>query len=515
MLWYSLIIIGLVLASQLFFNLFFSHSFFIKITENQLEKIFEEIEVGYEDGDEKVDSLLQNAESTLSIDTVICDFNECYYRTGEFRYISAKNLTTYLRTMMSETTDLPQVQEVDHRPGEYGADGKLPYVELMGKFNCRTGWRYVYMITPVSAIDNMLMNYTRISLVMSIFVILIGIIISRALANQITKPLIRMERSAKEMAELTYLGKLEEEGETLEIASLAKSLNQMYTKLANAIYKLQKANERLQKDVDFQKRNEQMRREFVANVSHEMKTPLCLLQMYSESLMMNSESLDKDYYCKTIIDETERLNDMVKRLLDISAIENDLVSVNLMNISLSKVSRRIYKRYMGLLQEYDCEVSIAKHLSVKGNEEYLEQVMNNFIGNAHTHTKVGGKIRIELVGKEGQAIFSVYNEGESIAEEMKEKIWESFYKTDQARVRTDENHIGLGLYIARIIIDKHKGTYGVENVEHGVKFWFAIPADISIYAQDNWDDELMEKALNSEAAKNIVDLDYSREDLNK
>ncbi|HEY8436120.1 MAG TPA: HAMP domain-containing sensor histidine kinase, partial [Haloplasmataceae bacterium] len=348
---------------------------------------------------------------------------------------------------------------------------------LTGKFEYDDGWRYVRITTSVEAIEASIAALTKVNTFIAVLVLVIGIIGSYIFARRFSRPIQKIQDVARNVALLNFEARADENLSTSELRDLSVSINAMSNKLKSLISDLQASNEKLQADVDYQKRLDRMRREFVANVSHELKTPLHLILMYSENLKNNIENIDKDYYCDTIIEETKRLNDMVKSLLDLSAIENGLTKMYMEELDLSDFAECTVSKMTVLFEGLSTNVGIEKGISVVGDGKYLEQAMKNFIVNAVSHTPVGGSISVELKQWDGKAVFSVFNEGSPIAEADIPQIWESFYKTDKARVRTDENHSGLGLYVVKTIIEAHGGEYGVRNAENGVEFWFSLPIE--------------------------------------
>jgi signal transduction histidine kinase len=284
-------------------------------------------------------------------------------------------------------------------------------------------------------------------------------------ARNFSRPIQNITEVARNVALMNFKVRAEENLSTTELRDLSYSINLMADNLKKLISDLQTSNEKLQADFDKQIRLDKMRREFVANVSHELKSPLHLLLMYTENLKNNVDNIDKDYYCNTIIEETNRLNDMVKSLLDLSAIENGLEKMRKETLNLSELSENVISKSNLLFQKATVSASIEKDIFVEGDSRYMEQVIKNYFANAVAHTPENGRILITLMQKENDAIFSVFNEGSTIAEEDILHIWESFYKTDKARTREDETHVGLGLYIVKSIMQAHGGDYGVKNID--------------------------------------------------
>ena len=220
-----------------------------------------------------------------------------------------------------------------------------------------------------------------------------------------------------------------------------------------------------------------MRREFVANVSHEMKTPLCLLQMYAENLKYNVEGIDREEYCSIIIDEVERLNELVAGMLELSTVENDLADMAHTPIDLGELVQHVLTRMAPVLSHCQVIRNFQGAFPILGDQKYLEMAVGNFLSNAATHTKEGGQVRVSLKEQENWIVLTVENQGEQIPEERMNRLWDSFYKVDQSRVRTGETHAGLGLAIVKQVVQRHGGSCQVCNLSDGVAFSFQIPKD--------------------------------------
>ncbi len=230
----------------------------------------------------------------------------------------------------------------------------------------------------------------------------------------------------------------------------------------------------MKSDIDTQKKLERMRREFVGNVSHEMKTPLSLLQLYADNLKNNVQSIDKDYYCDTIIEESSKLSEMVSSMLDMSSIESGLSKIELSKISLSGAALDLLTKVAPLTENYNLKIHIEDDIFIDGNLKYIEQAMRNYLSNALEHTCDGDLICVSLSSKDDMAVFSVYNTGQPISELDMPFLWDSFYRADKARVREGGN-AGLGLHIVKTIVLAHGGIYNCQNLDDGVEFSFMLP----------------------------------------
>ncbi|MCC8073032.1 MAG: HAMP domain-containing histidine kinase [Clostridiales bacterium] len=464
----------LVLISQLVFNLFLARPYFIWQKKNTIESSFYEVKKNYTDDLNDVSSIAMDLQNVHSIQTVLMIDNEVVYSTSPFNKMDKMSDKPFLpdEPNLSENynfSETPKTIVTEQR--EEG----MSTLQLTGRFDYNGDDVDVIMTLSVSSIDNSISMFTQISIMISVAALILGVIIAFLFSKSITSPITSVERVAKNLSNLDFSEFADETASTRELSNLAVSINTMSTKLKNSIEELQIANEALKKDIDYQKQIEQLRREFIANVSHEMKTPLGLLQIYSENLKCNIDGIDKDYYCDVIIEETNNLNEMVKSMLDISSIESGLSKMNFENFDFSELCEQTFSKYVPVFQDYDVSVNIDSGVNINGDRKYLEQAIKNYVANAVNHTDNGKKIEITLSKGVDDATLYVKNQGKNIAESDIDNIWVAFYKSDKARTRTENNNVGLGLYIEKTVIDKHFGKYGVKNVEDGVEFYFSLP----------------------------------------
>ncbi|MBR3802972.1 MAG: HAMP domain-containing histidine kinase [Clostridia bacterium] len=248
---------------------------------------------------------------------------------------------------------------------------------LQGKITSEDEVRYVLLSSSIESIDSSIAMFTKVNFYISAVILVAGLVCAYFVAKSINKPIKNIETVSEKISRLDFEQRADESVNTPELSSLAKSVNIMSDRLSSTIDELKTANEQLCADIDARKRIEKMQREFIGNVSHEMKTPLCLLQMYGENLKNNVEGIDKDYYCQTIIDETERLNDMVKTMLEISSIENELYQVKTERLNFSELCRYTVNKMDIALNGADCRYEIEEDIYINGDEKYLEQAIKN------------------------------------------------------------------------------------------------------------------------------------------
>lgn len=482
---FSCVLLLCLLLCQLLFGVFFAKRTFVNEQKNQIKNLFDTIKQNYSDDPDALYVLTSQSQGLHNIQIEISNGTERLYTNRNIPPQERK--TKYqLQYDKSEYTEDPSVH-IYHpelrrndpaKPEERPDSRKSPsygLFRLTGRFEYNGEARYVTLSSPMEPIDLSVRIVTRNNAIIAACVLLLGCVAAYFFAGNLSKPIREVEAVAKDVAELSFGKVAGENVSTRELYSLSVSINSMADKLKNMIRELENANEQLKKDVEYQRQLETMRRVFIANVSHEMKTPLCMLIMYSENLKNNIEGIDRAYYCDTIIEEAERLNKMVKQLLELSAIENGLSQISFSALDFSALCSRLLEKTSVLLSPFRVEIELDSKLNVLGDEAYLEQAASNFITNAVSHSSNGALIRVKLSRIEDSTVFSVYNEGGNIPETDLPHIWESFYQTDKARTQTDDMHIGLGLYIVKTIVEAHHGSCDVNNEAEGVCFRFTIP----------------------------------------
>ena len=222
-------------------------------------------------------------------------------------------------------------------------------------------------------------------------------------------------------------------------------------------------------------------REFVANISHELKTPLAVVSSQVEMLEIAGDKIDRSYYYDSIREELDKMSKMVGELLDFSMLDNRMSSMEMSRVNVSELAEYLMLRYDAIFQKNEIKVEkeIEKNCFTYGNRMYLERAVNNYLMNAFQHTEQGKKIRLSLKAEKQWLRLDVYNDGERITEEQMEHIWDSFYTSSRKKQPSSagERNIGLGLFTVRKIVEKHQGSCGAENKENGVLFWMKLPID--------------------------------------
>jgi two-component system, OmpR family, sensor histidine kinase VanS len=335
---------------------------------------------------------------------------------------------------------------------------------------------FIVLNTSVSAIQESVKIANKFYLFTGLLTIVLGCIFVFFITGRFTEPILELNNITKGMAKLDFTKRYSVKSMD-EIGQLGESINSLSEQLEKSISELWLANEKLQEDIDRERKIDEMRKGFISNVSHELKSPISLIQGYAEGLKVNvnEDEENKNFYCDTIMNEAQKMNKLVRQLLELSKLESGMIVLDKSKFHISELINCVLKKNSIVIKEKCIDVSIDKFedLLVIADFDRSEQVLTNFINNAIDH--VDGKKVLKLsVNKFNEKVkLSVFNTGQHIAEEEMNKIWLSFYKVDKARSR-DFGGTGLGLSIVRAIQEAHNNSCGVNNVEDGVEFWFEL-----------------------------------------
>lgn len=327
---------------------------------------------------------------------------------------------------------------------------------------------------------------TKFAWMIGIAVIVLSLISISFLSKHISGPIANLASIADRMAHLDFSVRYEAERND-EIGILGESMNYMSAELEKTIYDLRQANVQLQRDIREKEKIEDMRKEFISNISHELKTPIALIQGYAEGLLegIGDDPESMEYYCEVIVDEAGKMNQLVRRLLTLNQLESGIGTVEMVDFDLNEMMAGVLHSFSILLKqkEITVEYEIDHPVQIRADEFLMEEVVRNYISNAVNHIDGERIIRIYLEEDNSQIKVSVWNTGRLIPEDSLDKVWMKFYKVDKAHTRSYGGS-GIGLSIVKAVMDVHGGTCGVYNTDNGVCFWFslsklALPAVIS------------------------------------
>ncbi len=339
----------------------------------------------------------------------------------------------------------------------------------------------LYIRIPISSIEESVrISNNLLILIGGISVIIAGIIAS-FISRKFTEPITELNNIATNMSKLDFSKKYIEKDTDDEINNLGKSINVMSNKLETTIKQLRETNVELEKDIEEKSKIDEMRKQFISDVSHELKTPIALIQGYAEGLLenVNTDEESRKFYAEVILDETNKMDILVKQLLELMKLEYGKREFNNTKFNIAELINEVIRRCKVMLEENEIEVIFDKEEQkcVTADEFYIDQVVTNYFTNAIKHAeKVEGKKQIKIAleeTKDGKVRVKVFNTGEKIKDEDIQRVWKRFYKADISRNREDGG-TGIGLALVKAIMNNYGNNFGVENKENGVEFYFDL-----------------------------------------
>lgn len=336
----------------------------------------------------------------------------------------------------------------------------------------------VLMRTAVESIRESAAISNRFLLFAGAAAIVASILVAFFTTRHITKPLQQLTDISKRMVDLDFNAKYEsDQSNSYEVEELGNHINRLSENLERTISELKTANVELQDDIEKKIQIDEMRKEFLSNVSHELKTPLALIQGYAEGLQecINDDAESREFYCEVIIDEADKMNRMVKKLLTLNQLEFGNDQVIMERFDMTELIRGVANSTRILMEQKGIRLELenSEEAWVWGDEFKVEEVITNYMSNAINHADGEKLIRVFYTRSEDKLRVSVFNTGQPIPEEDIEKIWVKFYKVDKARTR-EYGGSGIGLSIVKAIMDSFHQRCGVINHEDGVEFWMEL-----------------------------------------
>lgn len=372
--------------------------------------------------------------------------------------------------VLVSTEDYTILRQNDHRL-------QSDFIVLWGQLD-QSG-SFVYMRSALESIRESARITNQFFIIVGLFGMAVGAIVIFFVSRTISKPMKVLKDVSKSMADLKFEVKYEpKQQDSTEVAELGEHMNFLSQTLEKTISDLKVANNELQKDIEKKEQIDEMRKEFLSNVSHELKTPIALIQGYAEGLKenINEDSESKDFYCEVIADEADKMNRMVKKLLTLNQLEfgNDVVEMTRFNIT-EMVSEMLQSNQL-LAEQKGAKLIFEEKdpAYVWGDEFKVEEVLTNYLSNAFHHVAGEKIIRVSFEQQKDNLLrIKVFNTGIIIPDAEMDKIWVKFYKVDKARTR-EYGGSGIGLSIVKAIMDSMNRQYGVQNLENGVEFWFEL-----------------------------------------
>lgn len=331
--------------------------------------------------------------------------------------------------------------------------------------------RYIEIITPLSFIQEGLEISTRYHLLIIVLALIIGSSMSFVFSKKMTDPILKLKEITQRISLLDFNIKFEKERKD-EIGELGYAINKMGGTLEKNIDEINKVNKKLMEDIENEKRLDKLRKEFIASVSHELKTPIAIIQGYAQGLMENIAETEEDrnFYCEIIVEESLKMDSLVKELLLITQMDSGYFKIEKEKVDLYQMIKDIRDKYSSKNREikYIGEKDIFAYC----DEKYIDRVLENLVVNALKYSTGDREVTITVDDIENRYKVIISNESENLSEDDLENIWTPFYRVNKAR---DRDGHGLGLAIVRGILENHKSNFGVYITEKNIiNFWFEL-----------------------------------------
>ena len=466
-----------LLAILLVVNVKFLEPYYIRDKEMQFIHVYEELQNAVKKGtisnDEVQDELHVLCEKS-NISYIVLDMdNEKLITNVHDTNMLKQQLAGYLLNQAQKGGKVLDSTDNYQLMRSQDPWNQSEYIEMWGQLDDNVNF---LIRSPVESIRESvaLSNRFLIYVGMGTLIICMGLV--WYFSRRITKPIQELAELSDRMANLDFEAKYTSGGKN-EIGELGDNFNRMSQKLEKAISELKQANNSLQQDIEQKEKMEQMRTEFMGNVSHELKTPIALIQGYAEGLKegVNDDPESRDFYCDVIMDEAGKMNRMVKNLMTLNQLEFGNDKVEFERFNLTELIGGVLQSMDILSQQKDVKLIFREEnpVYVWGDEFKIEQVVRNYVSNAYNHVNEEKIIEVKILREDGLAKVTVFNTGKPIPEEDVPRIWDKFFKVDKAHTREYGGN-GIGLPIVKAIMESMHQQYGVKNYDNGVEFWFTL-----------------------------------------
>ena len=428
--------------------------------------------------EEEVPDEIEHSSSRNNLTWIIVnEENSGYYYWGE------ANMAKMLRSkLFGYINDLDKDMEHSHilKQTEDGTIWQvhdrfagMEYVECWGQYE--NGYYYLIR-SPLESIKESAAISNNFYLFVGVVIILISGLLILLITNRITRPISELTRLSEKMSNLDFEARYESHAGN-EIDVLGDNFNKMSRKLENTISELKSANNKLQKDIEDKIKIDEMRKEFLDNVSHELKTPIALIQGYAEGLNENisDDPESRAFYCEVIMDEASKMNKLVKNLLTLNQLESGKDAPMMERFDIVSLIHGVLQSMHIMIEQKEATVIFEAQdpVYVWADEFKTEEVVTNYTSNALNHLDGERKVEIKILQEADCVKVTVFNTGTPIPEEDLPNLWNKFYKVDKARTR-EYGGSGIGLSIVKAIVEGMNQKYGVCNFDNGVEFWFTL-----------------------------------------
>ena len=479
-----IIVLAMILLLILLNN-FVLESFYIYNKQKTLKNIFNTVDGYYTSsyGQDQINNELDKIAIKYDFEIMIKNNDEnVYYSNKDF---FADFLQIYLSSSKEAKDKYDIIEETDgYVLCEFSDTGtSTKYLMIYGTLD--NGYK-IYIRMPVSSIEESIKISNKFLYIIAIIIIIFGAIVISIISKRFSKPIEELETIAKKMSNLDFSQKYVPSKAKDEVDRLGESINTLSRKLEVTIEQLKATNLELEKDVEEKSQLDEMRRSFISDVSHELKTPIALIQGYSEGLIenVNSDEESRKFYAEVIQDEATKMDKLVKQLLELMKLEYGKLNFNNTTFDIIELEEEIIRKSQVMIEKENIEVEFTdtEPIMVYADDFYMDQVITNYVTNAIKYsTEINGvkKMKITNEIKGDKVRVTVFNTLEGLSEEEFTRIWNRFYKVDESRNRTKGGN-GIGLSLVKAIMNNYGNDFGARNVVGGVEFYFEVDLEKNV-----------------------------------
>ena len=469
-----------IITGLIILNNFVLGKFYLYNKEELLKKVYKVINEYYNSNysQNNIDEELEKISIKNDFDILIKN------NYDENIYISNKDFFSGLmqiRIMTSKTIrDKSNILEKNdyYTINEWTDEGtNIKYIMLTSTLD--NGYK-LYIRMPMTSIEESVNISNKFLYIIAVFVIIFGGVVLLAVSSRFSQPIEELETIAKKMAKLDFSQKYKISDSNDEIDNLGKSINILSTKLESTISQLRNNNVELEKDIEEKSHIDEMRRSFISDVSHELKTPIALIQGYSEGLIenVNTDEESRKFYAEVILDEATKMDRLVKQLLELMKLEYGKMNFNNTEFDLVELEKEILRKSEVMIEKENIIAKIEENgpIAVFSDDFYIDQVLTNYITNAIKYaTEINGVKKLIITNeiKDKKVRVKIFNTLEGLSEEEITHIWNRFYKIDESRNR-EKGGNGIGLALVKAIMNNYGNKYGAKNVAGGIEFYFEV-----------------------------------------
>lgn len=475
-------LVAAIMIISIVINSLFLSRYYIRYKESELTDVYDAMQRAVRESPDPYNDMTEDLSSVLEAGNIMFvimtdDANDLVAATsGEAQIEEMRSqLLGYIYQINQRHGELLKEKENYQIRRTRSVLSGEEYVEMWGYLDDASPF---IIRTPLESIQESVKLSNRFFFCTMVIILVVGGVFVWYFSKRITSPVQELVDISRRMTDLDFEARYTSGG-TNEIGILGKNFNIMSDRLQKTVCELKNANSKLQEDIEKREEAEAGRSEFIGNVSHELKTPIALIQGYAEGLKegVTDDEEGRRFYLDVIIDEAEKMNKTVQNLLTLTQLESGGTGDELERFDVTEMIKGIVESSRILTEQKGVSVRVSESgpVYVWADEWKAEQVFRNYFVNAINHADGEKVIDVKVIenDEKGTVRVSVFNTGSQIPKEDLDRIWGKFYKVDKARTREYGGN-GIGLSIVKAIMESAHKDYGVQNYDNGVMFWFEL-----------------------------------------